>query len=87
MADAQLRLDDDAKPEGLRTTEELQQLVAEHHELDDRIHRLSTLSYLTDQQHIEEVQLKKRKLALKDRIESLLRGGAQRVAAAPGSSA
>ena len=82
MADAQLRLDDDTKAAGLRTTDELQQLVAEHHELDERIHRLSTLSYLTDQQQFEEVQLKKRKLALKDRIEGLLRGG-QRAAAVP----
>ena len=86
MADAQLRLEDDTKSAALRPTEELKQLVAEHHELDERIHRLSTLSYLTDQQHYEEVQLKKRKLALKDRIEGLLRGS-QRGPAASESSA
>lgn len=80
MADAQLRLDD-AKPEGLRSTDDLQKLVAEHHELDARIHRLATLSYPTDQQQFEEVQLKKLKLALKDRIETMLR--ATRRAPAP----
>ena len=85
MADAQLRLEDDTKSAALRPTEQLQKLVAEHQELDERIHRLSTLSHLTDQQHYEEVQLKKRKLALKDRIESLLRGG-QRAAAASESA-
>jgi uncharacterized protein YdcH (DUF465 family) len=85
MADAQLRLEDDTKSAGLRPTEELQQLVAEHHDLDAQIHRLSTLSYLTEQQHYEEVQLKKRKLALKDRIQNLLRGGPG-VAAASESS-
>jgi len=74
MADAQLRLDD-TKGNALRGGNELQQLVAEHHELDARIHHLSTSSYLTNQQQFEEVQLKKRKLALKDRIETLLRGG------------
>ena len=74
MADAQLRLDD-THGVALRGSEELQQLVAEHHELDARIHHLSTSSYLTNQQQFEEVQLKKRKLALKDRIEALLRGG------------
>jgi len=74
MADAQLRLDD-TKGNALRGGNELQQLVAEHHELDARIHHLSTSSYLTNQQQFEEVQLKKRKLALKDRIEALLRGG------------
>ena len=74
MADAQLRLDD-TKGDALRGGDELQQLVAEHHELDARIHNLSTSSYLTNQQQFEEVQLKKRKLALKDRIEVLMRGG------------
>jgi uncharacterized protein YdcH (DUF465 family) len=73
MADAQLRLDDGI-PEGLRTTDELQQLVAEHHKLDERIHRLASLAYLTDHQQYEEVHLKKLKLALKDRIENMLRG-------------
>jgi len=74
MADAQLRIDD-THDAGLRTTsEELRQLVAEHHDLDERIHRLSTTTYLTHQQQLEEVQLKKRKLALKDRIQALLRG-------------
>ena len=74
MADAQLRLDD-TKGDALRGGNELQQLVAEHHELDERIHHLSLSTYLTDQQQFEEVQLKKRKLALKDRIEALLRVG------------
>ena len=83
MADAQLRLDD-AIPEGLRTTEDLQKLVAEHHELDERIHRLATLAYLTDRQQYEQLQLKKLKLALKDRIEAVLRSTRQ--APAPSES-
>jgi uncharacterized protein YdcH (DUF465 family) len=73
MADAQLRLDDDTKAAALGTSELLQRLVSEHQDLDQRIHRLSTLPYLTDQQQYEETQLKKRKLALKDKIEALLR--------------
>lgn len=85
MADAQLRLDD-TKGVALRGSDELQQLVAEHHELDARIHHLSTSSYLTDQQQFEEVQLKKRKLALKDRIEALLRVGRQSPTAAESSA-
>ena len=80
MAAAQLRLDDDGKAAALRTTDELQRLVAEHHELDEHIHRLSRLSYLTDQQQYEAIQLKKRKLALKDRIQGLLRGHTSAVA-------
>jgi len=75
MAEAQLRLDDDTKAAGLQPVDALQQLIAEHHELDERIHRLATLSYLTEQQQFEEVRLKKRKLALKDRIAAAMRSG------------
>ena len=72
MADAQLPLDD-VKAVLLRTDEHFRQLVSEHHELDERIRRLTAQSYLSDQQQFEEVALKKRKLALKDRIEAVVR--------------
>ena len=73
MADAQLRLEDDVKAPALRTGQQLQEMVSEHHALDERIRHLSTLSYLTQQQQYEEALLKKRKLALKDRIEAVRR--------------
>ena len=73
MADAQLRLEDDVKAPALRSSQDLQQLVSEHHHLDEKIRNLSTLSYLTEQQQYEEALLKKRKLALKDRIEAFRR--------------
>ena len=52
---------------------DLRRLVAEHHSLDQRILQLSSLTFLTDEQRYEESSLKKRKLALKDRIEALVR--------------
>jgi len=73
MADAQLRLEDNVNASALRSTQDLQQLVSEHHTLDEQIRRLSALSYLTEQQQYEEALLKKRKLALKDRIEAFRR--------------
>ena len=73
MADAQLRLVDDVKTSLLRSDEAFRQLVSEHHDLDEKIHYLSSLSRLTDQQHFEAASLKKRKLALKDRIEAMVR--------------
>ena len=42
-------------------------------QLDERIRHLSILPILTDQQQFEEISLKKRKLALKDRIEAIVR--------------
>ena len=73
MADAQLRLEDDVKTSALRNGLDLQQMVSEHQHLDEQIRNLSGLSYLTDQQQYEEALLKKRKLALKDRIEAARR--------------
>lgn len=73
MADAQLRLEDNVNASALRSTQDLQQLVSEHHTLDEQIRHLSALTYLTEQQQYEEALLKKRKLALKDRIETFRR--------------
>jgi uncharacterized protein YdcH (DUF465 family) len=51
-----------------------QDLISEHHALDERLHHFSTLAYLTHEQQYEESSLKKRKLALKDRIAAIRRG-------------
>ena len=70
MADAQLPVKDDVKAALLRSDEGFRQLVSEHHALDEQIRQLSSLTYLSHQQQYEETALKKRKLALKDRIEA-----------------
>ena len=73
MADTQLPGKTTVKDGLLRTDETFRQLVSEHHTLDQRIRHLSTFAHLTDQQRYEETFLKKQKLALKDRIEAMLR--------------
>ena len=57
----------------LRTDETFRQLATQHHELDERIHNLSSRHYLSEPEQLEEVTLKKRKLHLKDQMESILR--------------
>ena len=42
-------------------------------DLDERIRHLSSLSHVSDEQRFEEIALKKRKLALKDRIQAIMR--------------
>jgi len=75
MADAQLPDPaTDVKDVLLRTNDEFRQLVTEHHNLDERIRHFSSYPYLSDQQQYEEISLKKQKLALKDRIEAIVRG-------------
>lgn len=57
----------------LRTDEEYHLLVAKHHELEDRLHQLTSKHYLSQPEQVEEVNLKKRKLQLKDRMEDIIR--------------
>jgi uncharacterized protein YdcH (DUF465 family) len=54
-------------------SEELKQLAAQHHDLDDRLTQLTSRHYLSEPEQLEEVTLKKRKLQLKDRMENLRR--------------
>jgi uncharacterized protein YdcH (DUF465 family) len=57
----------------LRTDDEFRQLAIKHSELESRLHDLATKHYLSEPEQLEEVTLKKRKLALKDRMENILR--------------
>lgn len=57
----------------LQNDDQYRQLSAEHHELDHRLHELTDKPYLSTSEQLEEVTLKKRKLALKDRMEEMTR--------------
>lgn len=63
----------DLKPLLLETDEEFRRLAVKHHELDQRLHELSTKPYLSEPEQVEEVTLKKRKLQLKDKMETIVR--------------
>jgi uncharacterized protein len=68
MADSQ-----DLKPLLLETDEEFRQLASKHHELEQRLHELTSKHYLSGTEQVEEVTLKKRKLQLKDKMEVIVR--------------
>ncbi len=57
----------------LQSNEEFHQLADQHHELEDRLHQLLSKPYLSEPDLLEEAELKKRKLALKDRMEAIAR--------------
>jgi uncharacterized protein YdcH (DUF465 family) len=56
----------------MQSDQEFRELALKHHELDDRLHELSSRAFLSETEQFEEVQLKKRKLQLKDRMEGIL---------------
>ena len=57
----------------LQTDSEFKELAAKHHELEDRLTELSRKPYLSETEQIEQAQIKKRKLQLKDRMEDIVR--------------
>jgi uncharacterized protein YdcH (DUF465 family) len=57
----------------LQSDEEYRQLAAQHHDLDEKLHDLATRHFLSQPEQLEEVTLKKRKLQLKDQMETILR--------------
>ena len=64
---------EEMKKKLLESNDEFRQLATEHHHLDERIHSLATRHYLSEPEQLEEVTLKKKKLQLKDQMESILR--------------
>jgi hypothetical protein len=64
---------EELKRQLLQSNDEFRQLANEHHNLDERIHNLATRQYLSEPEQLEEVTLKKKKLHLKDQMESILR--------------
>ena len=61
----------EVKNQLLHNNDQYRQLAERHHELDDRLHELTDRHYLTTSEQLEEVTLKKRKLALKDQMERM----------------
>ena len=68
MAEAQ-----DLKNLLLETNDEFRRLASMHHELDERLVQLESKHYLSSDEQVEEVTLKKKKLHLKDQMEEILR--------------
>ncbi len=57
----------------LQHDDRYRQLNTEHHLLDHRLHELTEQTYLSTSEQLEEVSLKKRKLALKDLLDGRAR--------------
>ena len=53
--------------------QEYRSLYEQHRSLENRLKELSSHLYLSDSEKVEEVTLKKKKLALKDRMQELLK--------------
>jgi uncharacterized protein YdcH (DUF465 family) len=55
----------------MQSNDQYRQLSERHHLLDDRLHQLTERHFLSATEQLEEVTLKKQKLALKDKMERM----------------
>lgn len=57
----------------MRECEEFQQLFQRHRELDERLSSLGEQVFLSADEKVEEVTIKKKKLVIKDRMAFMVR--------------
>ncbi|MGH9529194.1 MAG: DUF465 domain-containing protein [Terriglobales bacterium] len=63
----------------LASDDEFRKLVQEHTQYEQRLDLLTHKRYLTDDEKLEEVRLKKLKLRLKDQMEGIARHYSQQI--------
>ncbi len=63
---------DSVKEELMTRDPEFRELAREHTRYEQRLSELSALAYPSDEEQLEEITLKKKKLALKDQMYSII---------------
>jgi len=74
-----VHIQEDLKRTLSESNEEYRKLLAEHASCETRLQELQGKAVLDDSERIESVNIKKQKLHLKDRMESILRQHLDRV--------
>lgn len=63
---------DSIKEELIASDPEFRELAREHGRYEERLSELSSLTYPSDEEQLEEVTLKKKKLAVKDQMHAIM---------------
>jgi uncharacterized protein YdcH (DUF465 family) len=64
--------DDELKAHLIQTDEEFRRLAEQHSQYKKRLQELAARPHLTPQEQVEETQLKKLKLRLKDQMQQIM---------------
>jgi uncharacterized protein YdcH (DUF465 family) len=64
--------EDEIKQQLMVSNPDFRRLVEEHHQYEGKLRELRTHHFLSEQDQIEEVTLKKKKLHLKDEMNALI---------------
>jgi uncharacterized protein len=65
----------------LQSNEEFRRLAQKHSNYDEQLEKLVHKTYLSEEEKIEEINLKKKKLQVKDQMEMMIQRFRQRVVA------
>ncbi|MCL4783117.1 MAG: DUF465 domain-containing protein [Bryobacterales bacterium] len=68
------RLHDELKDQLIESSDEFRVLADEHAALERKLDEFSARPHLTEDEQMEEVSMKKRKLYLKDQMEGMILG-------------
>ena len=63
---------DPVRDELIKSNQTFRELVHQHQDFEQRLSELAHLTYPNDDEQLEEITLKKRKLAIKDEIYSIM---------------
>lgn len=72
MHEMDIATTDSLREELINHDPEFRELAREHHKYEERLSELSALTYPSDEEQLEEITLKKKKLALKDQMYSIM---------------
>ena len=64
--------EDEIKEHLMSSNPEFRRLVEEHQQYESKLNALHNLHHMTEQDHVLEVQLKKKKLHVKDQMNSMI---------------
>lgn len=67
-----LSIADPVRDELIKSNSEFRSLVHQHQDYESRLNELAHLTYPNDDEQLEEITLKKKKLLIKDEIYSIL---------------
>ena len=70
---ATVSVEDALKQQLIRIDPEFRVLADEHSHYEERLRELSAIHYPSDQEQLEEMLLKKKKLAVKDQMYAIMR--------------
>jgi uncharacterized protein len=67
-----IAITDSLKEELIRSDADFRELAREHGKYEARLSELSSLAFPNDEEQLEETTLKKKKLAIKDEMQSIM---------------